>query len=194
MTPFLAIPSSTGHEAGLVPADSLAQRQALRLGWLFLLSNTCVLVLSSLPVLAELPDFYRTWFGLTDVIRILEPIVALPFQILILAETGIFQYDTDARLRKNSMALIIFFSVSAALYQQGAGLHSGSAMHKDVLETLKDDAGAVENYPILQQMYEYIRDTWQHLVSHYIYASGGILLAGVSRQPHSSYTQFFFAV
>jgi hypothetical protein len=167
------------NEAGNSASESFSQRKALRLGWLFLISNLFVLLFSSLPVLVKLPDFYYTWFGLADVIRILEPLVALPFQLLIFIETGVLKYDIEFGLSKSNIVYVIVFSVAVSCYQQGAGLHSGAAMFKDAVETVKDLEGAVEQFPILENIYEYIRDVWQHLIAHYIYASGGIILAGV---------------
>jgi len=100
------------------------------LGLLFMLSNLFTIVLTVIPVLSNLPFFYLSWFGLEDIIRFLEPMIAIIFQLLIFAETNCLKTP-----RKHLLE-IVFFSVSAGLYQQGAGYHSSSNMFKHCIETL----------------------------------------------------------
>ena len=65
---------------------------ARRIGILFLASNIFVIILTVIPVLVEMPDVksspYPEWYSWSDIIRLLEPIVALPFQILLFLESG----------------------------------------------------------------------------------------------------------
>ena len=60
----------------------------------------------------------------------------------------------------------------------GAGFHSASNMLKNAFETLLTTS-APATYPIIKEIYIWTRDTWEHLISHYLYAAGGILLAGL---------------
>lgn len=70
--------------------------------------------------------------------------------------------------------------VFSAVYQQGAGLHSGAALFKKPVKLLRNtfpkDSG---NYNALDDIYSWIRDEWEHVIAHYIYAAGGTVLIGL---------------
>ena len=59
------------------------------------------------------------------------------------------------------------FMFGAALYGQGAGFHSASAMYKSALDTIDKD-----NDDRLDPLMYWIHTVWQHIVAHYIYAVG----------------------
>lgn len=74
----------------------------------------------------------------------------------------------------------ILFMISAAIYQQGAGFHSASNMFKHPVADFKDqNPDPVAQYPFITELYVWLRDTWEHIISHYMYAAGGILMSMV---------------
>ncbi len=65
----------------------------------------------------------------------------------------------------------------SAIYQQGAGLHSGAALFKKPVKIYRNTFETTSiNYISLNAIYSWIRDTWEHEISHYIYAAGGWFL------------------
>ena len=50
-------------------------------------------------------------------------------------------------------------------------------MFKHSIDTLRDDPNAVDAYPIIDDIHSWMRNDWEHLISHYMYAAGGILLS-----------------
>lgn len=171
---FLAFAASVEH--GLDKNDPIIKIR--NLGFLFLLSSLFVIVLTVIPVVVSLPTLpsspYPRWYGVNDIIRLLEPIIALPFQLLI------FLHAED-KLNKMSAGkktiVVTFFAVFVAIYQQGAGFHSAATMFKNSIVTLKNQDNSTTLFPIITEIYQWQRDTWEHRVAHYIYASGGILLS-----------------
>ena len=65
--------------------------------------------------------------------------------------------------------LVIIFLLSAVLYQQGAGFHSAANMFKHSIETLIEEypVSSVQ-YPIILEIKSWMRDTWEHEISHYM--------------------------
>ena len=63
---------------------------------LFLLSQVWTLLLTFIPVFVtakpnNLYHHYTDWYGVNDVIRLIEPIGGLPINFAILLESGVFQ-------------------------------------------------------------------------------------------------------
>jgi hypothetical protein len=162
------------------PISSNDVQSATYIGLLFLISNLLTILLTAIPVLFTFPDFirepYRTeWYGLADVFRLLEPMVVIPFQILLFIESRILK---EYSLSKKYVFHICFFSFCIGLYQQGAGFHSASNMFKHSINTvIQDFPSSSISYPILLDVKSWMRDTWEHYISHYMYAIGGILLS-----------------
>ncbi|KAI8917404.1 hypothetical protein BC831DRAFT_142705 [Entophlyctis helioformis] len=77
--------------------------------------------------------------------------------------------------------------VSAALYQQGAGFHSAANMFKHAIETVLEEPKAAELYPILVDIKSWMRDTWEHIISHYMYAVGGIFISWINAYVFRNY-------
>ncbi|KAL2919728.1 hypothetical protein HK105_200642 [Polyrhizophydium stewartii] len=163
-----------------------AQQSPVYLGGLLLGSNLVTLVFTVFPVLVTLPDIdKRGWYVGDDVVRLLEPIVSLPFQLLILLESRIF---TQRPMSSASRTALIAFLVSAAIYQQGAGFHSASNMFKHAVQTaIAEGTAGTPQYQLLLDIKSWIRDTWEHLISHYMYAVGGILISFVNAYAFSDY-------
>ncbi|KAH6601293.1 hypothetical protein BASA61_002063 [Batrachochytrium salamandrivorans] len=144
------------------------------LGGLLLTSTIITLFFVTFTIFATLPNIPTRrpgWYVGNDILRLLEPIVTLPFQFFILLESGIFQ----RRLNLGNTIAIVVFMVAAALYQQGAGLHTASIMFKHTIQTAVDDADAGSLLPLLLEIKSWIRDLWEHIISHYIFPKGSIV-------------------
>lgn len=100
--------------------DEAIHAQSTRLALLFLLSNLFTMLLTAIPVIATFPDLYPTpnWYTGADILRILEPTIALPLQLLILLEAPLFPLSSQSR------TAVVLFALAAAVYQQGAAFHS----------------------------------------------------------------------
>ena len=61
------------------------------------------------------------------------------------------------------------FIVGASIYGQGAGFHSASNTFKNALETIPQDDD-------IEDLYYYMRTVWEHDVSHYLYATGAVIM------------------
>lgn len=141
------------------------------------------LIMTAIPVLVNLkPQNYynpkgnlsptqgtNDWYSSSDVMRLVEPLIGLPFQLILLLCTGMFEQWHNDNFAK---ALILTWALSAALYETGAGFHSASNMFKNALETyITDDE--MKNYDDnLIPLYYYMRTVWEHNYAHYMYASG----------------------
>ena len=66
------------------------------------------------------------------------------------------------------MTCIVMWALGAALYEQGAGFHSASCMFKNALETFPKSA----HDDFYDDLFYYMRTFWQHIVGHYLYATG----------------------
>jgi hypothetical protein len=68
-----------------------------------------------------------------------------------------------------------------AMYQQGAGLHTASNMFKNSVEffntgPLPHTCGPTAQ-SFMQWLFGWMENVWEHSVSHYMYAAGGIWVA-----------------
>lgn len=163
------------------------------------------------------------FFTGSDILRLLEPLINTPLYILIFVYSGIFHSNEaifkplfggivrkwfisqDNRYEKRNtlcfangkerIALIIFFGFVLALYNQGAGYHSGSNLlkrpPKDLRDTMEEARGSLplnsmelNDYTFfitfLNAFVHWSRDVWQHIISHYWYAIGGLILGIVN--------------
>jgi hypothetical protein len=138
---------------------------AYRIGCYFLLANLITMFFTIIPVLVELPDIYlgvdkRDWYGIDDLFRLAEPLLVAPVQFLILIES--LEYT------KTKVLITIWFAIGMGIYQQGAGFHSASNMIKHAIESVRNIPGAVDRYPIIEEIFDWTRDVWQHIISHYM--------------------------
>ncbi|KAJ3298015.1 hypothetical protein HK104_011239 [Borealophlyctis nickersoniae] len=147
---------------------------------LLLAANAVTFIFTLVPVLVNMKGFYRgEWYGGNDIIRLLEPIVVLPINFAILYESGIFAGHPSEK-RREPIVVAALFMIFAAIYQQGAGFHSAANMFKHSVEQFAEDHPEVAaQYPDLKDIYSWMRDTWEHVISHYMYAAGGIATAFV---------------
>lgn len=157
---------ATGYDSP-IPLDSNVPYRWLLL--YLLLANIWTLVLTALPVVTNVrPNNYYAhhpdWYTGDDVVRFIEPVGGLLINFFILYRSGIFN---NGPLLGYDSACVGFFMFGAALYGQGSGFHSASAMYKSALDTLtKSNDDRFDSY------YYYMHDLWQHIISHYIYAAG----------------------
>ena len=138
-----------------------------------LLTTLWTLFLVSLPLFTNIgPDNYYAnhpgWYTGSDVVRFIEPIGGLMLNFLVFMKSGILQKEAS---RSDGLCIAIFM-LGGALYVQGAGFHSASVTFKNGLESIQDgqdDKG-------FDSLYYYMRTTWEHEVSHYVYATGYALM------------------
>jgi hypothetical protein len=77
---------------------------------------------------------------------------------------------------RHAIIVLSLYSFCAAVYGQGAGFHSASNMFKNALrQVLRRNPNA--NVSELQQLVNWMRDEWEHLISHYMYAAAGIAIS-----------------
>jgi hypothetical protein len=161
----------------LVPNNPTSSETAFRIGLYFLISNVITISLTVLPVLVKFPDILqgidrKDWYGVDDLFRLWEPIFVAPFQLLILLESKYFLNSGESAQSHIStwrtIGLTVWFAFGLAIYQQGAGFHSASNLIKNSIVTLRQKPGAVQAYPIIEEIYSWTRDIWQHIISHYM--------------------------
>jgi len=117
------------------------------------------------------PQGTSDWYTCSDVIRLVEPLVGLPFQLALFICSGVFEH-WDKSI--NCKILILLWVFSASIYEQGAGFHSASNMYKNALESYNlkglGNDGTYDD-PFVP-LYYYMRTVWEHNYSHYMYACG----------------------
>ncbi|TPX38796.1 hypothetical protein SeMB42_g06563 [Synchytrium endobioticum] len=79
--------------------------------------------------------------------------------------------------RRNAAWLWMAWALAAAVYQQGAGLHSGANMFKHVVEDAAMLDPDAPDAVLLRDGYAWMRTTWEHYVAHYLYAAGAVLVS-----------------
>ncbi len=141
---------------------------------LFTLSYFWTLFMTGLPVAFNVgPERYYAhhygWYSGNDVIRFMEPVGGLIINFMLVYRSGIFKKD----LSPFSTILIVFFFFGVALYEQGAGFHSAANMFKNGMQTIDFDDRDMKD------MYYWMRNIWEHIVSHYLYATGYAIMTGV---------------
>jgi len=127
------------------------------------LSSTFFLLFILLPVVIsdEHTQFSFPRFGLNDLLRILDPFINFPILYLLF---------TSARPAP-SKTLTILFALSSVLFIFGSTAHTMSALLKHSIEQIKLAKGASE-IPAVEEAYDYTRNVWEHIISHYMYAAG----------------------
>lgn len=157
--------------------ESLTRHQQHRLTRILLLfaaSHLVTLVLTVIPVVADLPAIdQRGWYVGEDIIRLVEPLVILSLSFWIMWESPVCQTRSQ-----DAFVSWMLFMFASSVYQQGAGFHSAAALFKKpVAQFNRAHPEAVTAYPELNEIYSWIRDYWEHVVSHYMYAAGGIAVS-----------------
>ena len=155
------------HELGfddtLLTVATLHPPSRPKLILLSCLSSTFFLLFVLLPVVIpdERTQFDFPRFGLNDLLRILDPFVNFPILYLLF---------TSARPAP-SKTLSILFAFSSVLFIFGSTAHTMSTLLKHSIEQIRLAQGPVK-IPAVEEAYDYTRDVWEHVVSHYMYATG----------------------
>ena len=160
----------------------ISRRQVI---YTLLFSNLWVLLMTTIPVLANNPHQINQFYNVNDIIRILEPGLTLMFQCTLVFLSGVF-YAIEPSLtslassnHRRSMFILLFFILSVYVYQQGAAFHSAANMFKHPVESLlvsitngptNTNTTSVEKE--LQATFVWMEVTWEHIISHYMYALG----------------------
>ena len=103
------------------------------------------------------------------------------------AGAGTQQHGSQDRQQRDSqppcrrpLIVALVFMLGGALYEQGAAFHSAAVMFKHPVEDLML-AGwkslTPEEDNLLGDLYVWIRTTWEHAISHYLYAVGGVIIS-----------------
>ena len=127
------------------------------------LSSTFFLLLVLLPVVIpeDRTQFDFPRFGLDDLLRILDPFINFPILYLLFA---------SARPTP-SKTWTILFALSSVLYIFGSTAHTMSTLLKRSIAQIMAAKGAAR-IPAAEAAYDYTRNVWEHVVSHYMYATG----------------------
>lgn len=100
------------------PSKTEIERKVNRLGLYFLLLSLESILLTGIPVISSGGyNFYKNqddWYTSNDLIRLLEPFVALPLQVLIFLEIPAVSSQI-ANPKRDGYILIILFSISAGI-------------------------------------------------------------------------------
>lgn len=176
-------------------AHSQSKRIQWRLLWLILSQGVALFFFVIIPIITPLPYISEPWFGVGDLWKILDPLVTLPIfyfifvhasraQLNFLVDKDELEDVVDGQVPvsasspahpREAVRLHVFFMILAAIYVEGHGLHTAAAMFKDPIKALyTNQPQAAVDYPELKEIYSYIRDDWQHIYAHYIYAVGAL--------------------
>lgn len=154
-----------GFDNTLLMARTLHPPSRPRLLLLSCLSSTFFLIFILLP--AIIPDqrtqFDPPRFGLNDLLRIVDPFINFPILYLLFS---------SARPTP-SKTLMTLFAFSSVLFIFGSTAHTMSALLKHSIEQIKmGGGGGAPKIPAVEEAYDYTRNVWEHIVSHYMYAAG----------------------
>lgn len=181
---------------GLAPRVVPVEVNGTRALGLLLAQSVWTLIMTVLPVVLELPTVagspHKGWYVGDDVIRFLEPLLTLPLTFALLYESPLFwehgkccQWGAANAARpgvvcRRPMLAAAAFMIASALYQQGAAHHSAFTMMKDpVLDMLTWQGLSPERRLWLDELFFWMKETMQHVVAHYMYAFGGMLVSFV---------------
>lgn len=132
--------------------------------------NLSILIFVGLPLVLPAAYFSEPWFALGDLIRLADPLITLPLFFFVLRRANLLEKSGHCQ---NS--LLLAFMVCAAVYVEGHAMHLSAAMFKHSVEfvvtTYPDSA---IQYPMLPLIYSYMRDRWEHIYGHYMYAFGAL--------------------
>lgn len=141
--------------------------------------------LTSIHIRAEYKQI--GWYSGADVMRIWEPVVGLPLNFGVILNSGIFDgLGSNATRNWWNMLIAFAFIVGAAVYEQGAGFHSASNMFQNALSA-DDSVMKYHDDDNVRTLYYWMRTVWEHLISHYIYATGYAVMALAQMLAYSNY-------
>ncbi|KAI8993374.1 hypothetical protein BDB01DRAFT_776107 [Pilobolus umbonatus] len=154
--------------------------QDSRTAWLLLLTAFFILLLTTVPAVADLPDI-NVWFTGDALWRLFDPIITLPLSLFVMTRADIM--DQGGRpnywisLSERSVGWLVW-SIGAGIYVQGHGIHTAAALFKHPIQDFnRAHPELVVQYPVLEQMYSNMRDLWEHDIAHYMYAGGAMVMS-----------------
>ncbi|GBC08211.1 hypothetical protein RclHR1_07980003 [Rhizophagus clarus] len=139
---------------------------------LLIITPIFIILFTAIPVIV-------TFHGVAaDIYRFLEPVISLPLLYFIMVSSEVFNDSTQEGrnflfgLSERSF-LNIWFLIGAALYAQGAGMHSTAILAKHSIEdVITAHPEIVQQYPVMNDVLNYYQEDLEHTVGHYIYATG----------------------
>jgi hypothetical protein len=156
--------------------DVLTNESYTWITFYFCLTTLWTAFLVTLPVATQVsPTNYYAhhpgWYTGNDVIRFIEPVGGLLLNCLVMYKSGIL---SEKKLSSATWWVMGIFVFGCSLYLQGGAFHSASNMFKNSLEQIQNKYDD-DRYDSLHM---YMRTVWEHEVSHYIYATGLVIMHG----------------
>ncbi|KAG9288666.1 hypothetical protein G9A89_006767 [Geosiphon pyriformis] len=144
--------------------------------WLLLIAPIWTLLFTAIPVIVK---FQGIW---ADLYRFTEPLVGLTLMYFILSSAEIFS-DRLEHTRKyfglipEQVFSKFLFMIGAAIYGQGAGMHSTAVLAKHkIKDIIIKHPEIISQYPEVQDAYTFLRTDLEHVIGHYLYAGGAVLI------------------
>ncbi|CAI2161844.1 17919_t:CDS:2 [Funneliformis geosporum] len=129
-----------------------------------------------------IPIFLKFQGFAADIYRYLEPMISLPLQYYIMVTSEVFidptQYGRKFLFGLTERSFLnIWFLIGAAIYAQGSGIYSTAILAKHAIENvLLPNPEIVQQYPKFDEVAYYYRETLQHIIGLYSYATGYVIM------------------
>ncbi|KAL0092461.1 hypothetical protein J3Q64DRAFT_1719061 [Phycomyces blakesleeanus] len=151
-----------------------------QLAWLMLWTALSMLLMTVIPVLADIPDI-NPWFNGNTLWRLFDPVITLPLNLFVITRADVMVTGGRSRncgfLSEQSIGWLLW-AIGAGIYVQGHGMHTAAALFKHPIEDFNlAHPELVTQYPILHEMYLNMEDLWEHKIAHYMYAFGGMWMS-----------------
>lgn len=153
-----------------------------RLAWLLLGTSLSILIMTVVPVLANIPDVSDPWFSGNSLFRLFDPLITLPLNLFIITRADVMSTGRTNYWGALSEASVVWllWSLGAGIYVQFHGIHTAAAMFKHPIQEFNlAHPELVAQYPELYEMYSNMRDLWEHYIAHYLYAAGAMIMSWV---------------
>nr|CAG8439423.1 9652_t:CDS:2 [Entrophospora candida] len=164
---------SRGHLSTIDGSGSFDKRIII----LLILSPLWTLIFTMIPVVADFQGI------VAHIYRFVEPVVGLPLSYFIISSSRLFNDDEFGsqnfflKLSEKNFLMLIFM-IGAAIYAQGAGMHSTGVIAKqELIKVLEGNPEMATQYPVLNNLVDYYRETIEHVAGHYLYAFGSVLMS-----------------
>ncbi|CEG63112.1 hypothetical protein RMATCC62417_00314 [Rhizopus microsporus] len=153
-----------------------------RLAWLLLVTSFFILIWTVIPVVTDM-GYITPWFPGDSLWRLFDPVITLPLSLFVMTRADVM--NTGGRphfcgpLSERSVAWLLW-SIGAGIYVQGHGIHLAAAMFKHPVQNFNlAHPELVAQYPVLEEIYSNMRDLWEHVIAHYMYAGGAMVMSWV---------------
>ncbi|CAO3620741.1 unnamed protein product [Cunninghamella blakesleeana] len=140
-----------------------------------------MLLFTAIPVVTDIPYVVPSFFSGDSLFRLFDPLITLPLNLYIMTKAYVIITGGKSNyvfvFSEQTIAWLIW-SWGAGIYVQGHGIHLASAMFKHPVQDFNlAHPDIVAQYPVLQQIYSYMRDDWEHIIAHYMYAGGAMIMS-----------------